>query len=82
MTPFLIAGLCLALSALLVRGLDLWIGSGPAKFTDLTRPAEFVDQAADGPRQPNNALAFDAYLARLDARQVPRIRPLPENSNV
>ncbi|HLT04804.1 MAG TPA: hypothetical protein VK019_07550 [Pseudomonas sp.] len=62
--------------ALIVAGLERWIGSGRAKFHDLTRPGAFIDQAT---REHNNTLAIETYFARCEALNVPRIRPLPTN---
>lgn len=74
----LIALPCLALSALLVWLLDKWLGGGPAKFHDLTRPPEFVHQVE---RTVNNELAVSAFRTRYEAgghnaRPVP-VRPEP-----
>lgn len=76
MTSFLIAGLCIAASGCLVALLDRWCRR--ARVHDLTRPSEYLDQAT---RQHDNARAFEDYLARCEARNVPRIRPLPEDTH-
>ena len=70
--PFLLA------SAALVWLLDKWLGGGPAKFHDLTRPAEFVHQVE---RTPNNALSVDLFRTKWEAsghnvRALP-VRPEP-----
>lgn len=72
MNGLLIAGLCLALSALLVRTLDWFIGGGRAKFTDLTRSSDYLCQRE---RTPNNDLARDAYARRRDALGHGAVRP-------
>lgn len=78
MSGFVVAGLCIAGCAVIFGGFELFVGSGRAKLHDLTRPADYLDQAT---REHNNDRAFENYLARCEARNVPRIRPLPESES-
>lgn len=76
MSGFVVAGLCIAGCAVIFGGFELFVGSGRAKLHDLTRPADYLCQVT---RKPRNDLAAEDYLARCEARNVPRIRPLPED---
>lgn len=79
MSSFTIAGICLLVSIGLIWVLDKWIGGGPAKFHDLTRPPEFVDQAERQPTAPrpvNNELAVSLFRTRWEAGGH-NVRPLP-----
>lgn len=78
MTGFLLALPFLLASAALVAGLNWWLGGGPVKFTDLTRPAEFVHQVE---RTVDNARAVAVFRTRWEAgghnvRALP-VRPEP-----
>lgn len=78
MSALTIIGLCLAGCAAIFGAFEVFVGSGRAKFVDLTRPSDYLCQVT---RKPRNDLAAEAYLARCEARNVPRIRPLPESDN-
>lgn len=73
-----ILGGCLAGMALIYAGFEKFAGTTRAKFTDLTRPAEFVHQVE---RTVDNALAVSLFRTRWEAgghnvRALP-VRPDP-----